>query len=55
MLFYWDDRNTEHVGEHEVEPDEAEQVVTAAKRPYPKGMGAEKWLVRGPTRSGRHL
>jgi uncharacterized DUF497 family protein len=55
MLFYWDDRNTAHIAEHGVDPVEAREVVSAAKRPYPRGLGGEKRQVRGPIRAGRHL
>ncbi|QOV89500.1 hypothetical protein [Humisphaera borealis] len=55
MFFVWDDWNTAHIGKHQVEPFEAEDVIRRAARPYPKGMGNGKFLVRGRTRGGRRL
>jgi hypothetical protein len=55
MFFVWDDRNIAHIGEHDVEPYEAEWVVRNAKRPYPRKTSAVKYLVKGPTIGGRWL
>jgi hypothetical protein len=55
MHFSWDQWNTQHVGEHNVGPDEAEEVVRGARRPFPRLMGHDKILVRGATRTGRQL
>jgi hypothetical protein len=55
MHFYWDQWNTQHIAEHGVGPDEAEQVVRGARPPYPRLMGHDKALVRGPTSRGRQL
>jgi uncharacterized DUF497 family protein len=38
-----------------VSTDEVEHVVNNARRPYPKPLGNEKWLVIGPTRGGRMI
>ena len=40
---------------HGVDPDEAEEVVREAKRPYPRRLGEDKLLVWGPGRGGRLL
>jgi len=36
MPFRWNEWNTQHIAAHGVDPDEAEIVVTQAKRPYPQ-------------------
>jgi hypothetical protein len=53
--FRWNDWNCDHIAIHGVEPDEAEDVVVHAKRPYPEFIGNGKWRVRGQTGHGRHL
>ena len=55
MYFVWDDRNKAHIGTHDVEPYEAEDVVRSARPPYPRRSGPEKYLVKGPTAAGRWL
>jgi uncharacterized DUF497 family protein len=55
MHFYWDQWNTQHIAQHGVGPDEAEDVVRGARPPFPRQMGHDKVLVRGPTRTGRQL
>ncbi len=55
VIFLWSWRNVEHIGKHDVEPDEAEYVAKAAKRPYPEATGDEKWGVWGDTAAGRLL
>ena len=55
MHFHWDEWNIEHIAEHDVDADEAEEIVKGARSPYPRRMGKAKILVRGATRSGRHL
>jgi hypothetical protein len=54
VLFRWNQWNIEHLAGHGVDPDEAEEVVRAARRPYPRRIG-DKWLVWGPGRGGRLL
>lgn len=53
--FRWNAWNLEHIGEHGVDRDEAELVVTGAKQPYPLWSSGGKWGVRGPGRGGRLL
>jgi uncharacterized DUF497 family protein len=55
MDFRWNPWNVEHIGDHGVDPDEAEDVARAAIRPYPRRIGDDKWLVWGPGRGGRLL
>jgi uncharacterized DUF497 family protein len=55
QAFRWNQWNIDHVGEHGVLPDEAEQVVCSAKRPYPRKAENGKWLAWGATREGRLL
>jgi uncharacterized DUF497 family protein len=55
MHFRWIEWNLNHIEEHGVDWDEAEQVVREAKPPYPRKIGEDKWLVIGPGRGGRFL
>ena len=55
MAFRWNQWNIEHLAEHGVNPDEAEDVVSEARRPYPRRIGDDKWVVWGPGRGGRLL
>jgi len=55
MDFRWNKWNIEDLARHGVDPEEAEEVVTAAKRPYPRWIGESKLLVWGPGRGGRLL
>ena len=45
----------EHLARHGVKQDEAEDVVMAARQPYPLERPDEKWLVWGRTPAGRAL
>ncbi len=53
--YRWNADNTEHIAMHGIEPEEAEQVVDAARPPYPRYVGDEKWLVWGQTVFGLYL
>jgi uncharacterized DUF497 family protein len=53
--FRWNEWNEEHIGSHGVEPEEAEEVVSGARSPYPLLQSDEKYLVWGPTQDGRLL
>jgi uncharacterized DUF497 family protein len=54
--FRWNRWNVEHIGEHGVTCEEAEYVVTRARRPYPQWQGERQtWLVLGQTRDGCYL
>jgi len=55
MMFYdfrWIAWNVAKVESHGLTVDGVEYVVNNARRPYPKPIGNEKWLVIGPTHSG---
>ena len=51
----WNRWNEEHILSHGVEPEEAEHVVEGARSPFPRSGGDDKYLVWGPTESGRLL
>lgn len=53
--FRWNDWNVEHLARHGVTPEEAENVVMAARQPYPLERPDAKWLVWGRTPDGRAL
>ena len=55
MDFRWNQWNIEHLAEHGIAPEEAEEVVRAAAGPYPRHIGDDKLLVWGPGRGGRLL
>jgi len=55
MIFSWDDLNREHIAEHRVNPEEAEQVVRNAEPPFPQTIEDDKLVVWGATESGRFL
>jgi uncharacterized DUF497 family protein len=55
MDFRWNERNIDHIGEHGVSPEEAEQIIRMARSPYPRDMGDEKYRVCGRGRGGRPL
>ncbi len=55
MIFQWNDHNRRHIAKHGVTESEAEEVIDAAKPPYPRTMEDEKHLVWGQTGSGRFL
>jgi uncharacterized DUF497 family protein len=55
MMFYefrWIDWNIGKLDMHGLTVDEVEYVVNSARRPFPRPIGNEKWLVIGSTRSG---
>ena|SRR5947209_4349367 len=54
-IFSWNAANIEHIAEHGVSPEEAEQVVRAASPPWPRAEADEKFLVWGQTEDGRYL
>lgn len=55
VIFAWNDWNLNHIAEHGVSREEAEHVVTHARRPYPLTLDAEKRLVIGRSPKGRTL
>jgi len=55
MEFRWNEWNTEHIAGRGVSPEEAELVIRAARRPYPRIVQEDKWLVWGQGWGGRFL
>lgn len=53
MEFRWNEWNVDHIAKHGVSPEEAESVVGRAKRPFPRKMEDDKWLVWGRGSGGR--
>jgi len=53
--FRWNAWNIEHIGRHDVTPDEAEYVLNNARLPYPQRLGKERFLVVGQAPDGRYL
>jgi uncharacterized DUF497 family protein len=50
--FRWIVWNVSKVEGHGLTVSDVEHVVNNARRPYPKPIGNEKWLVLGPTPGG---
>lgn len=55
MDFRWNNWNDEHIGAHDVRPEEAEEVVLWAESPFPLVQSDDKYLVWGATEAGRLL
>ncbi len=55
MEFRWNQWNIEHIAEHGVSAEQAEEVVRGATRPYPLHREDDKWLVWGSTSNGEWL
>ncbi len=55
MDFRWNAWNVEHLARHGITPEEAEDVIASALRPYPRRIDDDKLLVWGPGRGGRLL
>jgi uncharacterized DUF497 family protein len=55
MEFRWIEWNVDKCLKHGVQPEEAEEAVRNARRPYPRKVDDEKTLVRGQTDAGRYL
>lgn len=53
--FRWNADNVIHVADHGVSPDEAEQVLRAARPPYPRAIENGKLVVWGQTDGGVYL
>lgn len=52
MDFRWNAWNIEHLGQHGVTPEAAEEAVQAARSPYPRKVGEDKLLVWGASEQG---
>jgi uncharacterized DUF497 family protein len=55
MDFRWNEWNLEHVAKHGVDPEETESVIRRARRPFPRKIEEDKWLVWGRGDGGRYL
>jgi uncharacterized DUF497 family protein len=55
MKFRWNAWNTDHIGDHGIERDEAEFVIRGARPPYPEERGDDKWRVWGQSATGGYL
>lgn len=55
MEFRWIDWNLDKVHGHSVEPEEAEEAVRNARRPYPEENYEGRWLVQAQSDGGRYL
>jgi uncharacterized protein len=55
MDFRWNDWNIDHIAKYGVSPEEAETVIRTARRPFPRKIEDDKWLVWGQRRAGRFL
>lgn len=53
--FRWNWSNIEHIAEHGVDPEEAQQVVNGARTPFPRYWGDGKYGLWGQTQTGRYL
>ena len=53
--FRWNEDNCWHIDRHGITPKEAEQVVNRARKPFPRSIGDDKWLVWGQTLVGSYL
>ena len=53
LEFRWIPWNVGKVEGHGLSVSDVEFAVNHARRPYPKPIGNEKWLVVAPTRGGR--
>jgi uncharacterized protein len=53
--FRWNEWNEEHLANHGITPEEAEDVVSGARPPFPLVQDDEKYLVWGPGLGGRLL
>ena len=53
--FRWNVWNLEHATQHGVQPEEAEQVVRSARRPYPRLQSRDRWVVIGRGTGGRFV
>ena len=51
----WDEWNIDHIGRHAVTRLEAQEVVETVDEPWPEQKGEDKYVVWGPTSTGRLL
>jgi hypothetical protein len=55
MKFRWTEWNVDKCHMHGVQPEEAEEAIQNARRPYPRKIEDGKTIVRGQSTSGRYL
>jgi uncharacterized DUF497 family protein len=53
--FRWNADNIDHLAEHGVSPQEAQQVMRNARPPYPRAIQDGKFVVCGQTHEGVYL
>jgi uncharacterized DUF497 family protein len=53
--FRWNDWNVDHIGQHGMEPEDAEYVIAHTGPPYPESVGEGKRRVVGKTRDGVYV
>lgn len=53
--FRWNEWSIEHIGTHDIVPEEAEYVLNHARRPYPQRLGDGKYIVVGQTSDGKYV
>ena len=53
--FRWNQWNSDHIAQHGISREEAEFVVSRARRPYPQELGRGKVLVAGQTSDGSYI
>ena len=53
--FRWNEWNVDHIADHGVAVETAEEIVNSARRPWPEQIGDGKWRVWGRTRNGLYL
>ena len=53
MEFRWIEWNIEHIREHGVSSEEAEEIILRARPPFPEARGDGKWAVWGEGWGGR--
>ncbi len=58
MIYYnfrWNEWNVDHIAAHGIDRRDAEFVVCTARRPYPRKIGDEKFLVIGRDVQGAYI
>lgn len=53
--FRWNEANVDHIGEHNIVPEEAEHVVNHPARGFPRAMEDGKYLAKGQTAEGHYI
>ena len=53
--FRWNEWNIDHLAEHAVSPEEAENLIRDARPPFSRELAKGKYLVRGQSMTGAYL